>query len=385
MVHGRARRLSRALLILLVSGPFAAYLAMAAPVDPAPLSNAAPILAQLAAQAKDRNLKEEERLDAVRALSQWHTAEVNPPLLDLLKDPAVQIRAGAATGLGWRGNAVALVPLKERGLDAAEDPRVRAAAVGSIVKIGDASIRPLLVETSKDPNPLVREEALRGLIDGPLQDPSDRLDLATRSAQDGALTLQFRADAIRVLGELKNPASVPVLLNILENGPRAQIVFPPATASQNEILQSRYKQIQDIRAWAARSLGELGDRSALPALLKALEDADDAFLRYVTTGALISWRAPETVPAFVKRLDDPAMEVRVVALAALSQVGDQSNVDAIAARLDDKTPQVRVAAVSALASLGGATARQRLTEARQRESRPEVQQAIDEAMARMKP
>ncbi len=53
-----------------------------------------------------------------------------------------------------------------------------------------------------------------------------------------------------------------------------------------ELLAVRYQQIGDVRAWAAHGLGELGDRSVLPKLVKATEDPDDFFLRYMAAGAL---------------------------------------------------------------------------------------------------
>jgi HEAT repeat protein len=377
-------RIARALL-LLVPAVLVAWLAFPPTLAAAPLSTAAPILAQLAAQAKDQSLDQVERLEALQVLAQWHTAEVLPPLLDLLKDPAREIRSVAARGLGWSGNLAAIGPLKDRALDTTEDAGVRAGALEALVKIGDASIRPMLVQTSQDPEPRVREEALRGLIDSPLHSPSNRLALATRAAQDGDLSLPFRADAIRVLTALRDPTSVPVLLKILDEGPRIKIEFPPPGSSQNEILQSRYKQIRDIRAWAARGLGELGDRATLPALVKATEDPDDVFLRYVATGALLSWRAREAVPTFVRLLDDPAHEVRIVALTAIGALGDQSNVDAVAARLSDKAVPVRLTAIATLASLGGQTARQRLEAARRTETQPEIRRAIDEAIGKLKP
>src|SRR4030095_4238240 len=70
----------------------------------APLSNAGPALQALAAQAQDASLPEAERVDSVKALGGWGTAQVRDVLLALLKDPLPSIREAAAIGLGWGGN-----------------------------------------------------------------------------------------------------------------------------------------------------------------------------------------------------------------------------------------------------------------------------------------
>jgi HEAT repeat protein len=161
---------------------------------------------------------------------------------------------------------------------------VRVAAVGALVKIGDMSGRELILQASRDPDPQMREEALRGVVGGALESASDRRVLATRAAEDSDLSLPFRAEAIRVLTSTRDPAAIPTLVKILETGPRVKIESPPPTATEQQMLAGRYLQIGDVRAWAALGLGELGDRPVLPKLVTATEDPDDFFLRYVAAG-----------------------------------------------------------------------------------------------------
>jgi HEAT repeat protein len=289
----------------------------------APLSNARSALESLVAEATHPNLDLATRVQVIEALGKWATDEVREPLIELLEDPAPEIRAAAANGLGWPGNSPAIDVLRHKVTDKTEQPAARAAAVGALVRIGDKSVWELLVETSRDPNPQLREEALRGLVCGPLDTASDRLALATRAAEDDELSLPFRADAIRCLTSTGDPAVLGTLLKILETGPRLRIKPPRPDASKQEILALRYQQIGDLRAWAAQGLGELGDRSVLPQLIKATEDPDDFFLRYVAAGVLTKWRECASLPALAKLLDDPALEVRAVAMIGVATVSDQ--------------------------------------------------------------
>jgi len=374
------RAFLRAGVLCLAWGSFAP-----APLDAAaPLSNAGSALAGLVSTAKDRSLDPVERVQSIDVLGRWATPEVRQPLMELLKDPVAEIRAAAAKGLGWPGNSPALAALSQMAGDKTEPVTVRAATIGALIKIGDKSVRHLVLQNSSDSDAQVREEALRGVVGGPLESDADRLALATRAAEDGELSLPFRADAIRVLTATRDPAAQATLVKILETGPRAKILPLPPTATQPEILAGRYQQIGDVRAWAAQGIGEMGDRSLLPKLVKATEDPDDFFLRYVAAGALVKWRATQALPAFLKLLGDPSSEVRTVAVLGVGSVGDASNVDVVAARLKDDIISVRLSAAEALAMIGGEPACQKLRAAHAQEVHAQVRQTLEAALARLK-
>jgi HEAT repeat protein len=244
-------------------------------------------------------------------------------------------------------------------------------------------VRPVVLRASRDKSVKVREAALRGLVDGPLKSPADLLALAGRAAEDGELSLPFRAEAVKALTATRDRAVIPVLVKLVETGPRAKIASPPKGATEQQLLGVRYLQIGDVRAWAAQGLGELGDRSVLPVLLKASEDPDDFFLRYIVAGVLIGWRERGALPALVRLLGDPAREVRTVAVVGVGVLGDQGSVEVVAGRLQDDDVDVRVKAVEALAVLGGEKARQRLQAAQATEVHPQVRQALEAALARL--
>jgi HEAT repeat protein len=197
----------------------------------APLSNAEPVLKDLAARAQDRNLPEAERLQLAKALAGWATPQVLDALLVLLEDSVPSIRETAALGLGWEGNREAVAALRKRLADSAEVPAVKAAAVASLGKIGDPSARPAVLTAVENPDARVRSMALGVLTDGPLASPDDRIGLLRRLAGDQALDLLKRCEAIQELGKAKDLMAVPMLMRLLEQEPPVPMPLPPGDSA----------------------------------------------------------------------------------------------------------------------------------------------------------
>jgi len=349
----------------------------------APLSNAGPALQALAVQAQDASLPEAERVDFVKALGGWGTPQVRDVLLALLKDPLPSIREAAVIGLGWRGNGEAISALRERVKAPAEVPEVRAAALDSLGKIGDPSARDAVLAAINDADPRIRRASLGALTTGLLASPVDRIPLLRRVVEDEGLDPLMRCEAIQELGKEKDKGSIPLLIRLLETGPRIPMPLPSDSPSQGEIVRFRFQQSRDLRAWAASSLGALEAKEALPLLLKAARDPDDFFVRVTSMTALGALKAPEAVPVFVQGLRDPFADVRALALMGLAQVGDSSAADAVLARLSDSAPIVRAQAVGTLVELRDPRARTELENLRKRELDSSVQQAIEAGLARL--
>ena len=349
----------------------------------APLSDAGPALQALAVQAQDTSLPEADRVELVKALGAWGTEQVRDALLALLRDPLPSIREAAAAGLGWRGNGAAVRALRERVEAAGEAPGVRAAALDSLGKIGDPSARDAVLAATNEADPRIRKASLGALTSGLLVSPADRIPLLRRVVEDGGLDPLMRCEAIQELGKEKDKGSIPLLVRLLEAGPRIPMPLPSAAPSQQEILRLRFQQSRDLRAWAASSLGALEAKEALPLLLKTAREPADFFLRVTSMGALITLRAPEAVPVFVQGLQDPFADVRVLGLTGLAQVGDSSSGDAVGARLSDPAPVVRAQAVGTLVELRDPRARTELESLRKKELDSSVQQALAAALARL--
>jgi len=115
------------------------------------------------------------------------------------------------------------------------------------------------------------------------------------------------------------------------------------------------KQAPRVRAEAALCLGEIGDPSAVPGLLAAVDppagDRDGREANRRLAVALGALRARQAVPALVQLTTSPDGFTQVAAADALGQIGDPAAVESLAAMA--ASPAVEpVAAQHALLALG---------------------------------
>ena len=109
--------------------------------------------------------------------------------------------------------------------------------------------------------------------------------------------LQVRVATARVLGLSKDKSSIEQLTEMLQNDDPA------------------------CRRQAATALGQIGESSAIPALLKASDGIKDRFIEHAIIYALISMNQADLVK---KGLADPSNDVKKVSLIALDQMQNRS-------------------------------------------------------------
>ena len=228
-----------------------------------------------------------------------------------------------------------------------------------------------------------------------------RLDVIRSIEEQGVLTRYIRdvksplkwtrAHALRILGELKVPASVPALLEALEDrDPDVRIVAARSlgrmrlqAAEEALVAQlGRHEQAVSARIaaiciqmgartgplliktlrdaqpkarfWAARILGEVKESRACRSLGDALLDPDPD-VRSASAWALGSIADRGTAPLVETALRDPVWFVRAHAAEALGKIGDTSMTDSIGELLADRSWWVRKNALDALVRLGEAS------------------------------
>lgn len=364
-----------------------ALLLMCVPAQPTagapPLSSAGPVLDEMGRKLEDQSQPVLERLEIIKTFGDWAKDQVRPPLVAVLKDQQPEIRAAAARALGWPGNDEAVSALRERVETPGETVAVKAAAVRSLGRIGDRSARALVVSFTRDPDASIREAALWSVALGSLVDPADRTFYLMGLAEDRAAEGQLRAEAIRTLARVKEERVIESLSRILESEPRLTIALPPGPPTEQQLMALRYAQARDVAGWAAGALGLLEARTALPLLLRTAEDPKDFFLRLMSVQSLVAWNVPEAYPVLVRGLEDPLPDIRVVALTGLARLGDPKAVDSVLACLSDASPEVRALAVPTLALLGGPKVRPQLEALQQKESDPNVRDALETELSRL--
>jgi HEAT repeat protein len=199
-----------------------------------------------------------------------------------------------------------------------------------------------------------------------------------------------RAHALRVLGELKIPASVPVLLGALEDkDPDVRNVAARALskmklqAAEEALVGLLGKHEQSVSAriaaiciemgtrtapllirtlrdgspkarfWAARILGEIQENRACRSLGDSLLDPDPD-VRSAAAWALGSIADRSTAPIVETALRDPVWYVRAHAAEALGKIGDPVMAAPLGSALQDRSWWVRKNALDALVRLGEA-------------------------------
>lgn len=197
-----------------------------------------------------------------------------------------------------------------------------------------------------------------------------------------------RAHALRLLGELKVPASVPALLAALEDkDPDVRNVAARALgkmklqAAEEALVGLLGKHEQSVSAriaaiciemgartapllirtlrdgspkarfWAARILGEIHEGRAARSLGDALLDPEPD-VRSAAAWALGSVADRSTAGMVEAALRDPVWFVRAHAAEALGKIGDPSMAVALGRMLDDRSWWVRKNALDALVRLG---------------------------------
>lgn len=217
----------------------------------------------------------------------------------------------------------------------------------------------------------------------------EELGVVARYLRDAKSPMKWtRARALRILGELKVPVSVPTLLQALEDRDgdvrnvaarslgrmklqAAEEALVSLLGKHDQAVSARIAAIciemgprtapllirtlrdgsPKARFWAARILGEIRDPRAVRSLGDALLDAD-ADVRSASTWALGQVGERATCPLVEPLLRDPVWYVRAHAAEALGKLGDGAHAPALGEALRDRSWWVRKNALDALVRLG---------------------------------
>jgi HEAT repeat protein len=107
-----------------------------------------------------------------------------------------------------------------------------------------------------------------------------------------------------------------------------------------------------VREKAAISLGQIGDKKAVPVLVEALEKDDAEEVRVTIAGVLGHLRDKVAVPALIKTLEDPSPTARMKSAISLGLIGDPEAIPALYKVLKDPNELVRKYACEALGNIG---------------------------------
>jgi HEAT repeat protein len=272
-------------------------------------------------------------------------------VIEALKSPEPAVRRAAVEFFASLGPAA--VPVLAEALQR-NDQTLREGALMGLASLGPDAI-PELVKTLKDKDEKVRVASARALAQmGPkaktavaalaeaLRDtPAVRLAAREALGSVGKEAVPFLVQALKDKDDVIRLLAVQGLGRL---GPEAKTAIPALI----EALKDRHRIVSDI-AW--NTLRQLGDE-AVPSLLEALADKENP-LAIRLLGTL---RAKSAVPKLIKLLEDPDPRRRELAASTLGDIGAAAKEAQLALNklLADKDRAVSAAAERALRTIGQA-------------------------------
>jgi HEAT repeat protein len=238
---------------------------------------------------------------------------------EICAKPGQRTRQVTARALHQRPGGMAEIPAMLE----SDDPEARAVGLLALGLQGKWSDLETITRFLDDPETAVRASAVEALAN--LREPRMQLLVATLgNRQEDS---EVRAAAARAIGDLG----------------RSQIPFHLMAALQDDDA--------NIRSEAARALGNSPNQYAMRQLVTALDD-EDGGVRAAAAESLGRQRYSRAFPALLARTEDPDIMVRGMALTALGSLGDERAVEPVLRILEEESQEMVLGAILALGQLG---------------------------------
>ncbi len=356
--------------------------------------------ADIAAPEFAKLLKEKDKkvvLGALRVLAHLKRLTVIENIAAITKSPDPEIRKAAAQTLGVFGSPLAVKPLMEMLND--EVIEVRAAALEALAGPGgrDAppflqEVLPYLVEGLSDPHPEIRQAAVNGLVklgqwslQAIAKVQEEGPEIARKEAEKAFREIcegfrkdlrensdrLIRRDMARYIGELRYAKATPDLIDKLQKDADPEVRSACAYALGNigakfavgplqEVMENG-KEEMPVRLAAAVALGQMGNEQGINFLIDQLKSSDEK-VRAAAVEALRTIGKPATRLLIEAAQSKDSLQ-RWGAVAALGETGDPKAVPILLKALRDEDENVRAVAAASLGKLRYARAARQLVQA----------------------
>jgi len=223
------------------------------------------------------------------------------------------------------------------GMLAGDDPEARAVALLALGMVGDSASMETIAGFLDNEDDAVRLCAVEALS----KFPDPRLKLLVPMLGNRRESDEVRAAAARAIGEMgRRRPSFQLLMAAQEDDPALRSAALEALGrsgdrfSSRQLIEALGDEDAEVRAAAALSLGAAGDRHAVEPLLPLLEDPESK-VRHNAQMALGQLQDPRAVEPLLKALDTASPEEGYQAINALGQIGDARAVEPLIGLLDD--------------------------------------------------
>ncbi|MEW5975637.1 MAG: HEAT repeat domain-containing protein [Acidobacteriota bacterium] len=319
-----------------------------------------PTLDQLKVELRDQDPK--VRKKAAQQLGATRSREAVPPLLAAASDPDVEVREEVVKALGLLKDESAitmlLTTLKDRSDSVREESIIALVnlyadrdAGFSITRIAKKVYRKINVFSDKVGNDPLVIESYVRVAPAVIDGLSDRLF-------DSSMAI--RVGAAKALGILRAKPALPRMIEAMKTGDsnvRVAILrslYKIRDASvDSEILIYLNDQDKGVRDETILTLGLLRSTAALPAIRRLYDENPDTKLRLRAFQAISLIGDPSSLDLFRRLLKDPDAIYRQYAAEGMARVGDPIDVEDVSrAFLGEKKFNVQLALSYALYRMG---------------------------------
>jgi HEAT repeat protein len=283
------------------------------------------------------------------------------PLITALRSPKERTREGAARALGRIGGTIQepayLRLMVDPLVGALKDSllTVRRAAVWALGRIGprlEPTQRGLplesLILSLRDPAPDVRDMAASVL--GRMGESRGIRPLVSALEDENALVRKSAAEGLDALGWHPTTRSDEAVYFVAtRHWERAAAAFPEAVPA---VLRALQDHSPEIRAAAAKILGQAGTPQVIEPLVQALHDPDSQ-VRRSAAHAIEQAGAPQALEALLAASRDPDHEVRRAVARALGHTADSRAIPTLISAIRSRSPELVKAGAQSLVQIGG--------------------------------
>lgn len=308
---------------------------------------------------------------AIRALGELNSEAAISALVSMLQSPDLLLRRAATYELGKTRN-LATIPALIKVLQHDQESGIRSTAAYALGEIGNETAISGLLEALRDEAVRVRESVVEALGKlGGKTALSALLDVLANEVEEASV----RGNAIYALSKFKGEAA------------RESITPEEKLLRVTGLTQALTYKDASLRSSAAKALGELGNRAAIPALKNALQDSNKFVRAHATESlakldceagivalsqilenrdfdftfqdaiqALGQWQSEAAIPVLTKVLEFSDGRTRSNAIQALGRISSEATVPALSAALESGEYAVYSEAAEFLGRLGSEAA-----------------------------
>ncbi len=292
------------------------------------------------------------RAHIVRKLGEVNDPKVVPSLIELLRNDAPEVRRAAAQALADAGDEDACHALHTALNDSYKGVMVD--SLFALSRIGCSDIFDPIVNALKSEDLPVRLGACKAISESGSTQYTEPLFSVLHDSR-------MQKEVLKVLGELKDPASLNPIVNLLTSNDSTirlnalkALLKIDGTLDVTAILECLGDKEPEVRITAVRILGKEGSAEAVNYLLARLDEEPDDSVRVAIIKSLGKNGTSKPLKRLISLLEDDQLEIRKSAAEALGETGDPRAIDPLCQAL--KIKDMRNVCALALGKIGGSTA-----------------------------